>query len=326
MYPVVEFITPDGGSASGGTNVVITGRRFTGATSVTFDGVAALSFSVVDDTTINAQAPAGTLFATVSVVIVTPAGSSAGAIVLTDSSGNGNDGIYGVTLPDFLPYGLVGIPDGDALTTTPAHGSVSNAGAALGGSVDANGTVSCEFWYSMGTDTANGVSIIVSSSGGQQIAFRAPVNDGPSTGSASVEVVGDYPLTLSTPVDTLPVDGTPHHVMLTYDPTPGVQAELRTYVDGSLVDTQTVAFAPPVVSQALDQLLISAALATVDELALFAGGDFPHFSSGGSYAGYEAAVLGDSPVFYYRFDDDRRNGSFTFTTAGGWNVGRVGVG
>lgn len=56
--PTITSITPT--SAVNGTNVTIIGTNFTGATSVSFGGTAASSFSVVNATTINAIVAAGT--------------------------------------------------------------------------------------------------------------------------------------------------------------------------------------------------------------------------------------------------------------------------
>ena len=56
--------------------MTITGTSFTGATSVTFNGVAATSFTVVDATTISATVPGGVATGSVSVVVTTPAGSN----------------------------------------------------------------------------------------------------------------------------------------------------------------------------------------------------------------------------------------------------------
>ncbi|MEQ9162554.1 MAG: IPT/TIG domain-containing protein, partial [Ilumatobacter fluminis] len=56
----VATIDPPQGPTSGGTTVTITGACFTGAIDVTFDGVSATSFTVVDDTTITAVTPAHT--------------------------------------------------------------------------------------------------------------------------------------------------------------------------------------------------------------------------------------------------------------------------
>lgn len=58
VRPAVTAVAPATGTA--GTVVTITGTAFTGASAVSFGGVAASAFTVVDDTTITATVPAGT--------------------------------------------------------------------------------------------------------------------------------------------------------------------------------------------------------------------------------------------------------------------------
>ena len=58
--PTVTGLSPTSGPAAGGTLVTITGTGFTGATAVDFGTTAATSFTVVNDTTITADSPAGT--------------------------------------------------------------------------------------------------------------------------------------------------------------------------------------------------------------------------------------------------------------------------
>ena len=74
--PTVTSINPSSGPTAGGTGVTITGTTFTGASSVTFGGTAATSFSVVNATTITATVPAGAA-GTASVIVTTPSGSNA---------------------------------------------------------------------------------------------------------------------------------------------------------------------------------------------------------------------------------------------------------
>lgn len=57
---VIASLAPGSGPVTGGTDVVITGIGFLGATSVTFDGAAGAAFSVVSDTEILVTSPAGT--------------------------------------------------------------------------------------------------------------------------------------------------------------------------------------------------------------------------------------------------------------------------
>ena len=75
IAPVITGLNPTSGPAAGGTLVTITGTGFTGATKVNFGATAALAFSVVNDTTIDAETNPGT--GTVDVTVITPAGTSA---------------------------------------------------------------------------------------------------------------------------------------------------------------------------------------------------------------------------------------------------------
>ena len=56
--PGISAISPTSGSTAGGTSVLISGHDFTDATSVTFGGTPAASFSVLSESTITAVAPA----------------------------------------------------------------------------------------------------------------------------------------------------------------------------------------------------------------------------------------------------------------------------
>lgn len=68
-------INPTSGTASGRTGFTLTGTGLTGATGVTFDGMAATSVNVVNSTTVTGVTPAHTAGA-VDVVINTPAGGA----------------------------------------------------------------------------------------------------------------------------------------------------------------------------------------------------------------------------------------------------------
>lgn len=68
-------INPNSGAASGGTGVTLTGTGLTGATAVTFDGVAATSVNVVNSTTVTAVTPAHVV-GIVDVAIDTPSGGA----------------------------------------------------------------------------------------------------------------------------------------------------------------------------------------------------------------------------------------------------------
>ncbi|MFO2972760.1 IPT/TIG domain-containing protein, partial [Legionella pneumophila serogroup 10] len=68
-------INPNSGAASGGTGFTLTGSGLTGATGVTFDGIAATSVNVVNSTTVTGVTPANAA-GVVDVVINTPAGGA----------------------------------------------------------------------------------------------------------------------------------------------------------------------------------------------------------------------------------------------------------
>ena len=68
-------INPTSGTASGGTGFTLTGTGLTGATGVTFNGIAATSVNVVNSTTVTGVTPAH-VAVVVDVVITTPAGGA----------------------------------------------------------------------------------------------------------------------------------------------------------------------------------------------------------------------------------------------------------
>ena len=74
--PVISSISPSSGGIAGETNVTIRGINFTGATSVTFDGIAATSLSVVNSTTITCITPARTTAGAVDIIVTTGGGPS----------------------------------------------------------------------------------------------------------------------------------------------------------------------------------------------------------------------------------------------------------
>ena len=73
--PSVSGLSTTSGSVVGGTDVVVTGSYFTGASSVEFGGVSASSFTVLSDSAIEAFSPGGAA-GTVDVQVVTPSGTS----------------------------------------------------------------------------------------------------------------------------------------------------------------------------------------------------------------------------------------------------------
>jgi autotransporter-associated beta strand protein len=72
--PAVTAISPNSGPEAGGTHVKITGAGFAAATAVDFGTTPATGVTVVNDTTITADSPAGT--GTVHVTVISPSGRS----------------------------------------------------------------------------------------------------------------------------------------------------------------------------------------------------------------------------------------------------------
>jgi hypothetical protein len=98
--PTVTSVSPNSGPIAGGSSVTITGTTFTGATSVTFGGVAA-SFTVVNATTITATVPAGAA-GDASVIVTTPAGSNPANTLYLYA-----DGV--VASPTLGEWGMIGL-------------------------------------------------------------------------------------------------------------------------------------------------------------------------------------------------------------------------
>ena len=80
VAPAVTSLSPTSGPPAGGTPVTITGTGFTGATAVDFGSTAATDLTVVNNTEITADSPAGTIGVPVDVTVITPVGTSATSI------------------------------------------------------------------------------------------------------------------------------------------------------------------------------------------------------------------------------------------------------
>jgi hypothetical protein len=72
--PNVDSVTPNYGTAAGGTPVTINGEGLTGSTGVTFGGTAGTAFSVASDALIRVTTPAHAT-GTVPVVVANPRGN-----------------------------------------------------------------------------------------------------------------------------------------------------------------------------------------------------------------------------------------------------------
>ena len=75
--PTVTSVAPASGPLRGGNTVTIARTGFTGATSITFGGVAATNFTVMSNTAITAVVPGSTTTGAVSVIVTNGGGSNA---------------------------------------------------------------------------------------------------------------------------------------------------------------------------------------------------------------------------------------------------------
>jgi hypothetical protein len=103
--PTVSGFSPASGSA--GTAVVVSGTNLSAASGVTFNGLAAASYTVDSSTQITAVVPAGATNGPIGVT--TPGGSAASA------------GTFTVTVPSALPYRYT-FDNGSAAATTASYG------------------------------------------------------------------------------------------------------------------------------------------------------------------------------------------------------------
>ena len=76
ITPVITAITPSSGPSAGGTEVVITGRFFTGLTAIKFGANTATDIATASDTRATAISPAGVIGQITDVTVTTPGGTS----------------------------------------------------------------------------------------------------------------------------------------------------------------------------------------------------------------------------------------------------------
>ena len=163
---VITSISPSYGSTHGGTSATITGTNFTGATSVTFDGTAATSLSIVNSTTITC---------------ITPAHATAGAAGIIITTGGGPSGAFSpytyitpASITDISPSS--GINTGGTSATITGTNFTGATSVTFGGVVATSlnvvdsTTITC---ITPAVDNDGAVGIIVTTEGGPSSAFSS---------------------------------------------------------------------------------------------------------------------------------------------------------
>ncbi len=191
--PAVTGISPSSGPTAGGAGVTITGSGFTGTTSVTIGGASATSVVVVNDTTITATTPAGTVGAK-DVVVTNSAGSGTGTGLYTY--------VAAPTVTGISPnYGSTAGGTNVTITGTNLTGatSVTIGGAAATSVVVVNPTT---ITATTPAGTAGAKDVVVTTAGGTGTGtslftyIAAPTvtgispNSGPTAGSTNVTITG----------------------------------------------------------------------------------------------------------------------------------------
>lgn len=253
VAPTATSLSPTSGPEAGGTQVVVTGTGFAGATGVTFGGIPGTSFTVIDDATIVVTTPPHTP-AAVPVVVQHPAGDAppltftflaaptvtgvaptsgpeAGGTVVT-ISGTGFTGATAVDFGSAPAASFTVVSDTTITATTPAHapGPVPVTVAAPGGT-STPGT----FTF-LAAPTISGITpdhgpetggTVVTITGTGFTGATAVTFDG-NAGTA-LTVVNDTTITVTTPAGVAgPADVVVHHPdgdsgpgIFTYDPVAG---------------------------------------------------------------------------------------------------------
>ncbi|PYP89132.1 MAG: hypothetical protein DMF61_03970 [Blastocatellia bacterium AA13] len=185
--PSVTSVSPNSGSASGGTAVTISGSNFVAGASVTFGGTAATGVTVVNGTTITATTPA----------------HAAGAVTVTVTNSDGQSG----SLTNAFTYSTPTNPAPSVTSVSPNSGStvggtsvtISGSNFLAGASVSFGGTSAAGITVVNATTitattpshAAGSVNVVVTNSDGQSgtltggFTYSAPANPAPTVTSAS---------------------------------------------------------------------------------------------------------------------------------------------
>ena len=315
--PSVTELDPAGGSAVGGTEVIIKGTGFTGVTAVKFGTKNATSWVVdadtLDDLTqvINAVAPSGTAGTTVDVTVTTPAGTSAGVdgskysygvpIVSSISPAAGTGGstlvrIYGANFSGVteVKFGTAPVPTGN-FTVNSVNEITAVAPAKAGG--DPN-TVDVTVTNGAGTS---------STSSGSKWSYAKPAitkvepNNGPAGGQNYVVING----TCFTGVSAVTFGGTPA-VSFTVDSPTQITARVPAGTAGFTVDvrvTNPLGDSPD--AGTLDDYHYAIPTVTSLNYASGSAGD-QRIITGTNFYNVTSVDFGDAPVVSYTVDSSTK--------------------
>jgi len=267
----VTSVSPNTGSFAGGTNVVISGTGFTGATEVLFGGIAAPSFSVVDDSEITATSPSQPV-GTVDVSVLTPAGGSAAtsADSFTYELGPRISGIS----PQVSPT------SGGTTVTLTGTGFTGATSVTFNGAVATNLTVVSDTQLTVTTppQSAGGVDVTVFTPNGTDtttlFAYAdTPVvsgispSSGPANGGTSVYITGSG-FTGANQVSFGSVGSAGLEVLSDTTMVAGVPAQ----AEGDIVDVTVTNPAGTSATSAADQFTYTAPVTTATALSPSIGG------------------------------------------------------
>jgi hypothetical protein len=194
--PTVTGLSPTSAPAAGSTPVTITGTGFTGATAVDFGTNPATNLTVVNDTTITADSPAGT--GIVNVTVTTPGGTSptsqanqftyTAAPTVTGLSPTSGPAAGG-TLVTITGTGFTGASAVDFGTTAATNFNVVNATTITADSPPGTGTVNVTVTTPGGTSPASQAGQFTYIVAAPTVSGLSP-NSGPATGGTLVTIAG----------------------------------------------------------------------------------------------------------------------------------------
>lgn len=206
--PTIATLTPTAGPTAGGATITITGTGFTGATSVSFRGTPAVSFTVVSDTQITATAPASAA-GPADVSITTPGGTAtavgaytyvaAPTITALNPTAGSTAGGNSVTITGSGFTTATGVSFGGTLAT--AFTVVSDTQIVAAAPAGAAGTVDVSVTTFGGTATAVNAYTYVAP---PTITALSPTA-GPTSGGTAVTITG----TAFTTASSVSFGGTP---------------------------------------------------------------------------------------------------------------------